>query len=349
MISDRLLLGALLVEVALLAALLLLYFAHAWVVGRRERRAAERRARGLEALLRFVHSPDAPVPELLREMSMKQQIPLLLEFARPLSGESRGRIGDLARELGIIARAEEMCRSDLWWRRLRGARILTGLGGGEEVVPELLSDPNAAVRAQAVEWAADYPTAEVMDELLEVLRDRDSMCRFTVRDALLRMRASAQGPLARFLLNAPEEDAANALDVAIGMPAPELLPAALRLARAELAPVRCRAARLLSAIGGEEAAAALAELLRDPDAGVRAAAAAGAGHLRHWPAAPTLARQLEDQNWEVRRSAAMALMELGAPGVLYLRRATAMDDPVAAGLARQALELAERSTRSGPS
>ncbi|WP_308127828.1 HEAT repeat domain-containing protein [Frankia sp. CiP3] len=103
--------------------------------------------------------------------------------------------------------------------------------------------------------------------------------------------------------------------------------------------MRSRAAEVVAAIGGAEAVASLAELLRDPDVTVRATAARGLGALGHWPAAPAVADALADPSWEVRRHAALALRRMGPAGYLYLRRALRQADPYAADMARQVLDL----------
>jgi HEAT repeat protein len=103
--------------------------------------------------------------------------------------------------------------------------------------------------------------------------------------------------------------------------------------------VRTAAANLLGAIGGAESAARLIELVKDPDSLVRAAAAHGLGRMQHWPAAAQLAECLQDSTWRVRRDAGLALRALGAPGALFLRRALKGNDPFAADMSQQVLDL----------
>jgi HEAT repeat protein len=110
--------------------------------------------------------------------------------------------------------------------------------------------------------------------------------------------------------------------------------------------VRRGAAQVLARTGGQPAAATLIHLIRDPDASVRASAAAGIGVLGHWPAAPALATALQDASWDVRRAAAVSLRRLGPAGRIYLRRAVGGPDRFAADISRQVLEFPDDSLQT---
>jgi len=209
----------------------------------------------------------------------------------------------------------------------------------DPLIEKLLADPNPAVRAQAAEWAATHPTEGVISIMLTMLADPATQARFAVQDALLRMGATIADPLASFLEIHSGLPAESGLRVAESLAEPRFLPAALRHAAAEEIAVRTAAANLLGAIGGAESAARLTELLKDPDSLVRAAAAHGLGRMQHWPAAAQLAECLQDSAWRVRRDAGLALRALGAPGALFLRRALKGNDPFAADMSQQVLDL----------
>jgi hypothetical protein len=63
--------------------------------------------------------------------------------------------------------------------------------------------------------------------------------------------------------------------------------------------------------------------------------------MRYWQAGPKLADCMRDRTWRVRREAALALRSIGAPGALFLRRALKSDDPFAADMAQQVMDLPE--------
>jgi HEAT repeat protein len=94
---------------------------------------------------------------------------------------------------------------------------------------------------------------------------------------------------------------------------------------------------------------ALTERLDDHEQEVRTEAARALGALGHWPAASRLAAALRDPAWIVRRESALSLRALGAPGLLFLRRALCDKDEFAADMARQALDLPETTATFLPS
>jgi HEAT repeat protein len=105
--------------------------------------------------------------------------------------------------------------------------------------------------------------------------------------------------------------------------------------------VRLRAVALLGALGGKDVVHALIERLDDVAPEVRTEAARALGALGYWPAARRLATALRDQEWTVRRESALALRAVGAPGILFLRRALSEKDGFAADIARQVLDIPE--------
>ena len=341
MIPDGLLVHAILVVGALFYATLLLFFGHGVWLDLRRRRAAPRLARGRTLLVSLTSRPHLDPEEIriLRSLPLRYRIRLIAELAPSISGIHRQRLHGMAREIGLVREAETLTRSWFWWRRLRGVRLLTAMGGGEEVVPPLLDDPHPAVRADAAAWAAEHPEPHVMNRLLEHLADPSRLCRFTVRDTLLRMGERAVGPLGAYLDAQQGPGVEPALEVAAALADPAFLAPATRHARHPSAAVRARAAELAGAVGGSAAVETLVALLDDPAPEVRAAALDAVGKLGHWPAAPAVARLLRDSAWAVRRAAGLALRRMGSPGLLLLRRALGDADPFAADMARQVLDL----------
>jgi hypothetical protein len=330
-------------ELAVVALGLALLVSHGLWSRIKARLYGGRLQRGRSALLQALGDAEADQrPEdraALSRLSVSQQTALLAELQPSLTLSQRRQLATIGRGAAVEARGLRLARSWRWRRRLRGARLLTLLGRGEEAMPALLDDRSPAVRAQAAEWAAEHPTPEILRALVEMLVTADPATRFAVKDALLRVRRPALEPLIAGLDTASGEPAARLLEVAQWLPDPRLGDAAVRLAADPADRTRAEAVGLLGAIGGAEAAVALDRGLADPAADVRAAAAAAHGRLGLWKAAPRLAELLRDESWDVRSAAGLALRNLGGPGQLILRRTLDDDDRFAREMARHVLDL----------
>jgi HEAT repeat protein len=383
MIAESLVEASALALAGLLVAALALLVGHgAW------RAASERRWRRPVANARAAMAEVADRLELspgneaaLRRLPSGRLLDLFAALVPSLAGAPREALAEAARALGVIDLAERWCRARSWRRRVRGARLLTLLGGGEAVMPALLADPRVEVRAQAAEWAADHPDPAVAATLVAMLTDPRGLARFTVMDSLIRLGPAVHEPLAAAIAGragagdgarvgggdgarvggadgAPvggadearergADDArdggvvAAALEVGAAIADPRLAGAALARLDDGDPVIRARAVALLAAIGGAEHAAAVVGRLEDEAEEVRAAAAIAVGRLGHSQAAPALAARLADPSWLVRRNAALALRGLGASGELLLRRALRADDRFARDMARQTLDLPE--------
>ena len=340
MIAEPLLIWIAGAELTLVIGIALLVVGHGmWMrIAQARRRPLIQRGHEVLAAAAIGDAEPADV-EWLRTLSVELQLHLCSEVAPFLRGEGQARLTALAASLGLLARAEADCRSRRWSRRLRGARMLSALGGGEAVMKPLLHDSHPTIRAQATAWAVDHAAPEVIEELLERLNDRDRLCRFTTQDALLRMGTPVAEPLARYLDRCGGADAEAGLRVAEGLAHPVLLVPVLALSRDGFPPTRARAIAVLGRLGGEAGVRALERGLADPEPKVRASAARAIGKLGHWPAAPVLARLLRDSAYPVRRESALALRRLGGPGMLLLRRSLGDRNPFAADMARQVLDL----------
>jgi HEAT repeat protein len=157
--------------------------------------------------------------------------------------------------------------------------------------------------------------------LLGLLDDGHALCRVKAQDSLLRMGSVVKEPLHRYLISHPDSGVEAGLRVAAGLADQRFLPVAIHLCRDASPRVRILATELMGAVGGREAVDMLTRLLNGADPEVRAAAARALGKLGHWPAATTLVALLQDRRFEVRWEAGLALQALGAPGMLWLRRA----------------------------
>lgn len=331
----------LLIEAAVLALAVGFLIVHGVWVDLSRRRLAGRERVARAALTQFVVGGDRDAAaRALRQLTRRSQIRLLVEIGRNLVGTDRAKVGELAADLGLLDHARRQTRSRAWHQRLRGARLLTLLDPDPDALIPLLDDPNDAVRSQAIEAAADRHTPEAIGKLIGMLADEKSLCRFAVRDSLLRIGPAVIEPLAAYLAKAQGAAALAALQVAGGMPDHRFVEATVDRAGDASAQTRAAAAELLGAVGGTAPLLVLETLLDDPAPAVRAAAAAGLGRLQHWRAAERLAGMLRDPDFEVRRAAATGLQSLGPAGELVLRGALSDPDPFAADMAQLALDVA---------
>lgn len=330
-----------------IAEALLAFLVVAVLVGRggwlsaRRRVLEPRLARAIRTITAAVdgRAPDRAAVAELAGMPRAAQIHAFGQLGDNLVGAQKQELCRIADQAGLIEKAEDWCTAWRWGQRLRGARLLTLLEGGHDVVPHLLDDPQAEVRAQAAQWVGAHPEAASIERLLTMLGDPETLCRFTVKDALLQVGRPAIEPLLRHLTEAEGDPAAEVLELAAGIADARFLRPALTHCRASHVQTRSKAATLTGAIGGSQATAVLSELLRDDAPEVRSSSAMALGRLRHWPAAGTLVECLRDPDWNVRKAAALALRGLGAAGVLVLRQAMTGGDALASDMARQVLEL----------
>ena len=332
---------ALAVGVALLAS----HAAWWWWYGQWSRGRLEAVRRSLRGALAEGERHPAFAREFVR-LPMRLQIYLLAELAPHLSGAEQQALRRLAMRAGLLSKAERLCRSWFWSRRLFGAKICTLVGHPAPVVRGLLADRTPSVRAQAVEWAVHAPDAEIVASLLQMLGDRDGRCRFAAQDTLVRLGHGAIDPLIRYLAAADHDGVLGALEVALTMADSRLLAPASTLARSPAPDVRARAVALLGALGSADGLAQIVVALDDVSPAVRLAALRALAGLGHWPAAPAVARRLHDDAWDVRRQAALTLRAFGPPGLMFLRRLRDADDPVTSAVARYALDLAAAGVSS---
>jgi hypothetical protein len=342
--SEQLVVMAAIVEAVALVLGVGLIVGHGAALAFREHTSERQLAEARSALVKLLSRGEPgtePIAVALFGLPRSAKLRLLADFAPSVSGEDRQRLRDAAERAGLLKRPVRDCRARDWKRRLRGVRVLTVLGSGSEQVERLFDDPRPEVRAQAAEWAAEHPRPEVIRRLLDMLGDEETLCRFTVRDSLVRIGRLAVPELAERLQQARGADAARLLEVAVWRPDVCFLDSAQALALDELPETRALALKLLGAIGGQAVATALARGLEDPGPAVRAAAARALGQAHQWQAAPRLADALHDPEWDVRHGAGMALRRLGGPGEVMLRKMTRDPDPNAGDIARLVLELPE--------
>lgn len=338
-ISTRLLVA----EVAFAVLFTLLLTASAAVGRWRRARHEVRCARGRDVVVRAITQAHERLDGIAEfaQLPWPVQHELVLDFGGSLTGAGLARLASLGLGAGVTLQAERRCDSRWWWRRLSGARVLTALDHDCAAMRRLLHDPDVVVRAQALVWAAGRSDQPVIDELVSRLADPERLCRFTVQDSLLRLGRPAASSLGRFLARRDQPGLVDGLAVARGLAQPALLEPILGLADHPNDHVRASVAAALGVLGGELAVQALTGLLDDTSPRARAAAARALGNIGSWQCCPTLLRLLGDTHWPVRRECALALRRMGGVGTLSLRRALHAENPFAADMARQVLDLPE--------
>jgi HEAT repeat protein len=342
-VSTHLVLIVLLAECGALVVGFTLLIGHGVWTAARHGRLEPRRAAARDAIVAgLVERPDEALPLSVLDGLPASERRLMLGHPEPgITGQQRAALLDLADRAGVLSGAERCCRSRRWRRRLQGVRIYTLLGGGRETVPRLFADRRPEVRAEAATWAAEHPQPETVSQLVALLGDEATLCRFMVKDSLLRLGSAAVEPLDHFLstVSATGTAAAAGLEVAAALGDPRLLDAGFRSADSPDPRVRHRAVQLLGALGGEDAFQALVTCLDDPAPEVRAAAARALGAGRQWSAGASIAAALRDPSWEVRQEAGIALLRLGPAGELLLRRMLADGDSFARDMSQLMLDL----------
>lgn len=306
----------------------------------------ERRARRLldaaKKEIASLMSPGKVTPRTgaIRFLPVPLQVRLYRELVPLFSRDELHKVKALLRTADIVAFARELSTSRFWWRRLHGLRILTMFAETVPPDPAWFRDDHLEVRAQAAEWVAASGSTAALPALTSMLSDPIGLCRFTVQDSLQRMGAASVAPLAEFIERAPSAKVTAAIEIAATFNSSALGTAVLRHADAPQPEVRALVADALGSFASEGASESVAKFLHDDSPEVRAAAAKSAGRLRLWPQCKRLAALLRDKDWKVRNAAALALVAIGAPGLVTLRAALKDSDRFAHDIAEQALQIA---------
>ncbi len=278
-------------------------------------------------------------------LSFPEQVRLIEHFGSILVGQSRARFSGLTADMGLTAKAEALCRSGRWTKRLKGIQILTVLGQGAGLIPAMVSDPSPIVRAHVARWVVSVGQTEHVALLYALLKDPHPICRFCAQDALHRLGPLIVDSFTAFITHEEGDALILALEVAALLRDDRFAGVAHMRRHATCPRVRRLSVLILGTTASPKAAETLLNSVEDPDAGVRAAAAQGLAGLRYWPAAPVLFRLLQDSSWLVRRASAMALRELGGPGLLFLHRACHGGDRYAADMAEYILKQPLRAAQ----
>jgi HEAT repeat protein len=215
-----------------------------------------------------------------------------------------------------------------------------------DMVLPLIDHADYRVRKAAAWWLVRRATGrQVFVSMLTRLSQPDSLKAANAADVLGEFHAVGAVPALSAALSNPIFDAAAraAMARALGsIGRPEAAPALVSALGAAEPPVKMAALSALQAIGAFKDASPAEPLLSDADAGVRGQAAQTFGVVRSQAGVASLLRVLaSDPSPDVRKKAAWALGEIGAPASLasagLQQAATSDQSPVVRSLAEVAI------------
>jgi hypothetical protein len=267
----------------------------------------------------------------LRALPMSVRRRVVNRLASGIEGRELERLRRIADAVGVIDSERERLRDRRWWVRMRAAALLCALAVEDAVQESLLDDGHPAVREAAIWWAGRTGLPRgLVPALLARLDDPDGMVRHAARETLVAAGPAVAEALVDTLTTASSPAGiVGVLRVAAEVHDVRVAAAALRWLGDPDAAVRAAAAAVVAQTADHDL---VVHLLGDPDPVVRAAAAEGAGRSRQALLAGPVGRHLEDPAWIVRDAAAVALRWMGPSGEVVLRTAQA-SGRVAAGTA----------------
>ncbi|NOT28082.1 MAG: HEAT repeat domain-containing protein [Acidobacteria bacterium] len=228
-------------------------------------------------------------------------------------------------------------RSRFWWRRFDVARLLSVVGGEEDVelIRSLLSDRNPAVRLVAFDAAARLSGPQLIEGALDDLPTRlDAVQAYQFAALARHPRQVAEALLPRFTSDAPVPALIAWIDAAGALAVPEALRRVRDFASHPQPEVRVHVARALRRLVEPDTPGVLLVLLTDHDWRVRGQAARALGALRVMNATDALASAVRDPAWWVRYRSALALAQVGGVARSALLAITTGDDPMARDMSR---------------
>jgi HEAT repeat protein len=274
---------------------------------------------------------------------------IALAYLAQVRGEAAVFLADLLARRGAVARLIRWTHSPRPHRRARAAERLGLIASpeAERRLAELVTgDHNPEVRIVATRALGKTGSAAAARTLLHSLSRPAPVPEGIVASALLELGPEAVPGLRAELGGGRRQRAmaANVLGLLDELPAWEGL---VENASSGSVEVRTSAVRALGRLGLPQAIGPVTACLRaGEDPALRAAAAYALGRIGDPRSVQPLADCLEDPHYWVAHNAAMALAEIGGPGVTVLSLAAAGQDSGAAhareALARRALARGER-------
>jgi hypothetical protein len=304
-------------EGLLVALSFLTFIALRWRGDFRKREVEE----GVKALEPVMHrwlvldADIADIVDTLRGMRAHAAFRSLARFAiQQVAFERQQELARALRGERWVAAMLRHSRSRLWWRRFDAARLLSVVGGEDDVsmIGSLVADRSPAVRLVAMDAAARLKGRPLVDRELDALPMRQDAVQAYQWAALLRHPTIVGDALIKRLTpDAPVSSLTAWIDAAGALASPAALEAVRKLASHPSPYVRLHVARALRRLADPGTPPVLERLLADSDWRVRAQAARALGALRCGVAIQELATAVRDRAWWVRYRSALALAQIG--------------------------------------
>lgn len=267
---------------------------------------------------------------------------IILGFLHDLTGESRGRLIEVARRLGLIERSIRNLKSGSWTRRDLAAMHL-GIYALEESVPGLeqaLRDPHHEVRYTAARSLGVIGSPKAADALIELLDHPELLNAPRVLEIVQSMQQEVTRPI-KLMLEGPEhniEAKLLAIDLAGDLRDYSLVDLLLQVLRSSDKEKVVRSVKALGKIASPQSIEPILWLAQDRQWEVRAQAIKAIGLLNIDEGIPLLIDNLSHGSYWVRVNAAEALGRFGERGCEALLAARMNPDSFAKDIASYQLE-----------
>ncbi len=248
-------------------------------------------------------------------------VPVLLAYFRTLAGTDLNRLKDLVAAQDLEAVIRTAARRGKRLNRMRSLALLSRLDtpSSLQVLQTGIRDPDPVIQLAALRGLARRQSGVSVHDIQAIATGIGRENQAFLETCLLRM-AQIDPATVETLIN-PEADprllcaALQALNgVELGEQDIRLAP----LARHADLEVRKRTARLVAGWTGAEAHGVIEVLMADPDPAVREVLVRALGRQRRADELTVMSAMLEDEDWNVRLNAALAMARTGPAGIRVL-------------------------------
>jgi len=267
---------------------------------------------------------------------------LILGFLHDLTGESRAKLIEVARRLGLIYRCNRGLKSSNWTKRDLAAMRL-GIYALEESVPALeqaLRDPHTEVRYTAARSLGVIGSPKAADALVDILDHPELLNTPRLLEIVQSMHRDVSEPI-KLMLASPEhnlEAKLLAIDLAGDLQDYSLVDVLLEVINSSDKEKVVRSVKALGRIAAPQSVEPILWLAQDRQWEVRAQALKAIGLLGIDEGIPLLIDNLSHGSYWVRVNAAEALGRFGERGCEALLTARMNPDSFAKDIASYQLE-----------